>query len=49
MMGPVLAYTALALVNGSNLAPLVLILTSPVALLYLLGLVAVRRFSTRAA
>jgi hypothetical protein len=39
----VLIYTAYALFAGSNLFPLVLIFTSPFALLYLLGVVTVRR------
>ncbi len=46
LMAPVLAYTVFAFLDGSNLAPLVLILTSPLALFYLLGLIGLRRLST---
>ncbi len=42
-MTGVLIYTVYAYQAGSNLFPLVLIFTSPFALLYLLGLIAVRR------
>lgn len=43
-MAVVLLYTVSAYRAGSNLFPLVLIFTSPVALLYLVGLVALHRY-----
>ena len=46
-MAGVLIYTVFALLAGSNLFPLVLIFTSPFALLYLLGLMVVRRVALR--
>jgi hypothetical protein len=42
-MAGVLIYTVFALLAGSNLFPLVLIFVSPFALMYLLGLMAIRR------
>jgi len=42
VMGPVLAVTVLGLASGSNLWPLLLIFTAPVALLYFLCLFATR-------
>jgi hypothetical protein len=48
-MSGVLAYTVLAFQAGSNLFPLVLIFTSPVALLYLLAVAGLRRSRRRSA
>ena len=45
LMVPILIYTVIAFGRGSNLAPVLLILASPFAVLYLLGLTAVRRIS----
>jgi hypothetical protein len=42
-MAGVLIYTVYAFQAGSNLFPLVLLFTSPFALMYLLGLMAIRR------
>jgi hypothetical protein len=43
-MAVVLVYTLSAFLAGSNLFPLVLIFTSPIAFLYLMGLVVLRRY-----
>lgn len=43
----VLAYTVYAYLDGSNIFPLVLIFTSPLALLYLLVIVGVRRMDRK--
>jgi hypothetical protein len=42
-MAAVLAYTFYAFLDGSNLFPLVLIFTAPIAALYLLAIMALRR------
>ncbi len=42
VMVPVVLHAAFALIAGSNLWPLLLILVSPVAFLYLVGLAVVR-------
>jgi hypothetical protein len=44
---PLVIYTLLALATGSNLWPLLLILLSPIGLIYLVGLMMVRRIVTR--
>lgn len=48
-MGAVLAYTVYACLDGSNLFPLVLIFTAPIAFLYLVVLLAKRRSAQRVA
>jgi hypothetical protein len=42
IMGPVLAFTAFAFAAGSNLAPIYLIFTAPLAMLYFIGLYVAR-------
>ena len=46
VMVPLLGYTVFALAAGSNLWPLLLILTAPVAFLYLAALAGIRNFAT---
>ena len=49
LMVPVLVYTAYAFLDGSNLFPIVLIFTAPLALAYLLLVMGMARFSRTAA
>lgn len=49
LMVPVLLYTVFAYLHGSNIFPLVLIFTSPLAALYLLVIMLLRRFAAQPA